>query len=176
MALGAAANETGQFVFFIESGDLAGGVDGVIPEPGGVAVGVKDEGALAVHGFEAVSVEFGLLFTDGGVGGGFFGFDDGEGFAVVAPENVVGVANPFGIGHAGNFIFPVAFLVEGPSGALQVEVDEIVAGFGFGVVVGVGLLFVGGSNFGELLLEGLEFGVELVAFLLLFEGVFVLFC
>nr|WP_262562304.1 hypothetical protein [Acaryochloris sp. CCMEE 5410] len=49
-------------------------------------------------------------------------------------------------------VFSIAFLVEGPSGAFQVEVDEVVAGFGFSVVVGVGLLFVGGADFGELLL------------------------
>ena len=48
------------------------------------------------------------------------------------------------------------------------------AGFGFGVVVGVGLLFVSGADVGNFLLERLNFGVEFVFFLLLFEGGFVL--
>ncbi len=47
----------------------------------------------------------------GGVAAGPLGFDEGEGFAVVAPEDVIDVAGAGGVGHAGDFEFAVAWLI-----------------------------------------------------------------
>ena len=128
-----------------------------------------------MHLFEGVGVEFGLLLALLRVGGRPLGFDHGERLAVVAPEDVVGVSDALVVGHGGDFVFGVARLVEGPSGALEVHVDQVAARFGFGVVVGVGPGFAVGADVGDLFAQGLEFGVEFVVFALLFEGGGVLF-
>lgn len=70
---------------------------------------------------------------------GAFGFDNGEGVAVVAPEDVVDVAFAAGVcgdGHSGDFDFGGVGGAGVPACFAQEDVDEVFAGFGFvGVVV-----------------------------------------
>jgi len=75
--------------FGIEAEDGARGLAGV-PNFDVVAVGGEDDGALGEFGFEGVGVRGGLGAASGKIFGGAFGFDDGQGLAVVIPEDVVG--------------------------------------------------------------------------------------
>jgi hypothetical protein len=104
-----------------------------------------------------------LLLTDLGVSAGAFGFDQGEGFAVVAPEDVIDKAAARGAGHSsdGEFAFDATGLgAECPAGFFEQEVDEVIAGLGFGVVVGVGLGLGGGFGDRYFLAELFEFGFD----------------
>lgn len=57
-----------------------------------VAVGDEDDGARAGFAFERVGVDACLVESVGGGAAGSFRFDEGEGFAVFAPEHVVDAA------------------------------------------------------------------------------------
>ena len=138
-----------------------------------VAVGVEDDGALAVHRFQAVGVELGLLFALVGVDAGAFGLDQGQGQAVVAPEDVVDVADAAAEGHAGDLVLGHVGAVGVPAGFAQQNVDEAAAGFGFGVVVGVGDGFVGRFLGGDLGLQSGELGLQRFVFALLLAQGFV---
>ena len=73
--------------------------------------------------------------------------------------------------HAGHFEFLVALLIERPAGALEFEIDEVVAGLRLRVIVGVRLFLRCGLGCREVGAEDLEFGIERVLFLLALEGV-----
>jgi hypothetical protein len=90
---------------------------------------------------------------------------------IIAPQHIIDIALAGLVRHAAHFEFLVALLIEQPSGALEFEVDEIVAGFRFRVVVGIRLLLRCGLCFGELGAEDLEFGIERIFFLLALERV-----
>ena len=109
---------------------------------------------------QAISVKFGLLLADAGVAPRALGLYETERFAVVAPEDVVHETLARGIGYPTDLELAVAVLIERPTGFLKQQVDEVVAGLGFGVVVRVrlrGSFFLG---FGYLGPQALEFLVE----------------
>jgi hypothetical protein len=166
---GAALDEEIQFRLFKEACDGAGRVLSIVPKPVFVAVGVKDDGALSELFFEAIGVELRLLLADAGVAFGAFGFDDGEGFAVAAPEDVIDKAifttarRALSVGHAGDGEFAITGFVERPACFAEKEVNEGVAGFGFGIVVGIGAGFGGAADFGNFCAETLEFFIKGVA-------------
>jgi len=94
------------------------------------------------------------------VAGRALGLDQAERLAVGTPQHVVDVAC-LAAGHPVDGKLAVAGFVEGPAGFEQVGVDELGAGGGFVVVVGVrfGLIgFLYGSEFGagfcQLLFQG----------------------
>ena len=74
--------------------------------------------------------------------------------------------------HPGHFEFLVALLIERPTGALEFEIDEIVAGLRFRIVVGVRLCLRCDLCFREVGAEEVEFGIERVFLLLALEGLF----
>ena len=125
-----------------------------------VAVGVEDDRPLAELLLQAIGVELGLLLADARVAPGALGLDQPERLAVVAPEHVVDEALALVVGHAGDFELAVARLVERPAGFLQQQVDEVVAGLGFGVVVRVGLRGGGLLRRGDLGAQALQLLVE----------------
>ena len=125
-----------------------------------VAVGEEDDRAAAVLFLEAVGVELGLLLAGLRIFLRALGLDDGEGSAVVAPEDVVHKAFALVRGHADDAVFAVALLVERPAGLGEHEVDEVIAGFGFRVVVRVGFGGVGALDGGDLFADAAKFFIE----------------
>lgn len=85
-----------QFVFLVEPLHLAGRIVQIIPGPGFVAVGKENERTLPLHTFQTVSIQLGLLLADAGVLPGPLGFDHRQRQAVVAPQDVIDKAPPFG--------------------------------------------------------------------------------
>jgi hypothetical protein len=75
------------------------------------------------------------VLTCVGAGGGAFGFHQGQGFAVVAPQHIVHIAFAAVVGHSLHFDFGGSRLLGVPSGFLQSQIDEVAAGVGFVVVV-----------------------------------------
>ena len=141
-----------QFRLLVESLHRARRVARIIPEPLLVAVGVKDHRPPAESGLQTVGIEFRLLLPHPGVSLGPLGLHQCQGDAVIPPEDVIDEPFPFGYAqgpllvaersrspHAGYFIFPVPFLVQGPAGLLEEQIDEVIPGFGFGIVVTVRL-------------------------------------
>lgn len=150
----AALDEPGEFVLGVEALDDAGWVVLVVPKPGGVAVGVEDEGPLPVHFFQTVGVEFGLLAALAGVAGGLFGFDEGQRAAIVSPEYVIYVAFPLAVGHPGDFVFGDVLALRVPARFAQEHVNQVFAGLSFGVGVGDVDAGVGDFGLGDLCLQG----------------------
>ena len=115
-----------------------------------VAVGVKDYRPLAELFLQAVGVQLRLLLTDSRVALRPFRLDQAERLAVVAPQDVIDKAFARVVGHAGDGKFPVLRIGERPARFLQQQIDEVVAGFGFRIVVIVGsrgVLLLGLSDF-----------------------------
>ncbi len=59
--------------------------------------------------FEAVSVEFGLVFAGNGIFARALGFDNGKRFAVVAIQHIVGITFSGTIRHTVHFDFDAGF-------------------------------------------------------------------
>ena len=73
-----------------------------------------------------------------GIDGGLLRLHHRQRLAVVAPQDVVGIADALLVGHASDFVFAVPFLIQRPAGALQSEVDDELAGLVLVPVVGLG--------------------------------------
>ena len=143
-----------QLVPGVKSLHLARRVELVIPQADGVAVGVEDDGTLAVHLFQGVGVQFGLLFAPLFVHAGLFGFDDGQRQAISPPQHIVGKAKALAVGHGFHALLNCRHLrnrvsqrnpVSGafknhPPRFPQQDVNEDLACFRFGVAV---ILIVG---------------------------------
>lgn len=104
-SVGAAVDEELKFVCGIESLDQSRRVVGVVPYPCFVAVGIEDNRALACFLFQAVGIEFGLVLPFAGIFFRSFGFDQGKGEVVGAPQDVIDDSGLAFIGHAVDLIF-----------------------------------------------------------------------
>ena len=123
---------------------------GIVPQPGGVAVSVEDDGALAVHFLQAVGVQFGLLFPARGVNAGALGFHQTEREAIIAPEDVIHVPHAAAKGHSGDGILGDVGRLRVPTRFPQHHVNDARACFRFRVVVRVGDGLIGRFVRGEL--------------------------
>lgn len=74
----------------------------VVPEPGMVAVGIEDQRPLALHLLQAICVQLGLLLADVRVLQRALGLNDGQRFAVSAPEHVIDEALALLVRHPGD--------------------------------------------------------------------------
>ena len=121
------------YVGFGEDGaDLSWRCCQVVPEVGFESVGVEHDGPSAVFSFEAVGVEFALLFSDVWVFAGFLCFDDCKGFSVFSEEDVVGKSGlSVNAGHGVHFEFVKPVLFKFPALVFEVDVDVFFAGFEF---------------------------------------------
>ena len=141
-ATAAALNQQLQLLFLEEALHRTRWVAGIVPNPMLVAVGIKNNGALAVLGLQAIGIQLGLLLAHGGVLAGALGFYQCQGFAVIAPQHIVHKALALIVWHAAHFNLEVLG-IELPASLFEQQVDEVVAGLRFGIVVGVGLGGVG---------------------------------
>ena len=91
---------------------------------------------------------------------GGFGLDHGEWQAIIAPQHVVDETLARAGLHAGNGVFGDVRCVGFPAGFAQQQIDEMVAGLGFGVIVGVRQGGVGCARGGDFGLEALYFRVQ----------------
>ena len=98
---------------------------------------------------------------------GLLGFNHCEWFAIVTPEDIVGVANAWAIGHAFDFILPVLWPIEFPPRTEQFHINQSSTGFVFVPVVVVGDAIV-------LCLDRCKFRSEFLQFGLGFFGLFFL--
>ncbi|HZK48152.1 MAG TPA: ABC transporter ATP-binding protein [Thermoleophilia bacterium] len=74
---------------------------------------------------QAVGVELRLLLPHHHrIDGGLLCLHHRQRFAVVAPQDVVGITNARFVRHARDFVFTILHLIERPTGALQGEVDD----------------------------------------------------
>jgi len=115
LAGGATLDQELELGLLVEALGLPRRVERVVPDPVVVAVRVEDHRTAAVLLLEAVGVQLGLTLA------------------------VVDEALALLVRHAGDRQLTVACLVERPAGLLQEQVDEVVAGLGFGVVVRIWL-------------------------------------
>ena len=149
-AAAAALNQQLQFLLFEEALHCARRVAGVVPDPVFVTVGIKNDGPLAVLRLQAIGIQFCLLLPYRRILAGALGLHQRQWFAIVAPQHIVDEADALVVGHAADFDFNVQ-PGQLPACLFEQQVDEVIAGLGFGVIVRVGLggigLF-GGSNFG----------------------------
>ena len=107
LAAGAALNQQFQLRLLEEALNGAGRIAGVVPQPVLVAIGIEDDRALAVLGFQAVGIELGLLLPDPGVLRGALGFNQRQRLAVIAPQHVIDEALALVVGHAADFDFKI---------------------------------------------------------------------
>ena len=140
----------------------------IIPDPGLVAVGVVDDGSLTVHLLQAIGVEFCLLLTFARIDRGLLRLDHRQRLAVIAPQHVIGVSHPGRVGHADHFVFPVSFIIEGPAGPVQRQVDDECTGGRFAVFVGFGNRCILGLVGGEFFAQRCQLGIGLLELLFLF--------
>ena len=136
--MGSAMDQGCQLVLLVEPGDVAGWIGQIVPKAGLVTVGVEDDRTLAVHRLKAVGIELRLLLPDVRIDGGLLRLHHRQRLAVVSPEDVVGIADARGVRHARHLVFTVPFPVQTPTGALQIEIDDELAGLVLVPVVGVG--------------------------------------
>ncbi len=97
----------------------------------------KDDGTLAELPLQTIGVEFRLLLAHAGIALGALRLDQSKGLAVIAPEDVINEDLALLVGHADDRVLAVLLLVQGPSGFFEEQVDEVVSGFGLGVVEGI---------------------------------------
>jgi hypothetical protein len=99
-----------------------------------------------------------------GIAAGAFGFDKGEGLTVVAPEDVIDEAGAGVVGHSDNWKLSLGSAPltdrEFPACFFKKEVNEVVAGLGFGIVVSIDLGDLGGFGLGDFDAELLKLGIE----------------
>jgi hypothetical protein len=136
---GTPLDEKLQLFLLVESLHLSGRVVRVVPQPVVIAVGVEDHRPPVEPRLHAVGVKLRLLLADPRVPPGALGFHQGERLAVVSPEDVIDESLPRGVGHAADFELPVLGRSECPSRFPKQEVNEMIAGFRLGIVVGIRL-------------------------------------
>ena len=108
-----------------------------MPHPDIVAVGVKDDGALSEHFFEAIGVELGLGASGFGIARGAFGLDNAEWFSVRPPQDVIGFPLPTGRGlmvdrdFLADLITRRTIFADCPTGIGQGSIDKTAARGGF---------------------------------------------
>jgi len=159
LATAAALNQQLQLLFLEEALHRTRWVTGIVPNPVLVAIGIKDDGALAVLGLQAIGIQLGLLLAHGGVLAGALGFYQCQGFAVIAPQHIVHKALALIVWHAADFNLKVLG-IQLPASFFEQQVDEVVAGLFFGIVVGVGLGGVGLFGGGHLQAQLYQFIVQ----------------
>ena len=147
---GTPLDEKFQLFLLVESLHLSGRVVRVVPQPVVIAVGVEDHRPPAEPRLQTVGVELRLLLADPRVPLGALGFHQGERLAVVSPEDVIDESLPLGVGHAADLELPVLGRSECPARFPKQEVNEMIACFRFGIVVGVRLGKTGFSDRGHL--------------------------
>ena len=162
-SLGSAMDQGCQLVLLVEPGDVAGGIGEVVPQAGLVAVGVEDDRTLAVHRLQAVRIELRLLLPDFRIDGGLLRLHHRQRLAVVSPEDVVGIADARLGRHARHFVFTVLFPVQRPTGALQIEIDDELAGLVLVPVVGLGDTLVLRLDGREAFTQRFQFALDLLA-------------
>ena len=160
LAIVSPANQGFEFGLLEKARDLAWGVGRVVPDLGRVAIGVEDHRPLAVHCFKAIGIKLGLLLALGLVHCCPLGFDNGQWFAIIAPEHVVGIAHLVGVGHASDFVLAITRLVERPANAIEFDIDETLAGLVLVPVVGFRDLRVLCLDCFKLCLNLLEFAFD----------------
>ena len=131
-------NQQVQFVLLVKALNAPRRIVRVIPHPMVVAVGVENDRTLAEHGLKAIGIKFRLLLPDARITPSPFRLDDRQRFPVIAPQNVVYIADALVVGHPRNLELTVTLLIQRPARLFQQQVDEIVASLGFGIVVIVG--------------------------------------
>jgi len=117
----------------------------VVPDPVIVAIGIENHRPLAELPLKAIGVQLGLVLAHARITARALGFDQPQRFSVVAPQHIIDEALAGIVGHAGNRKLAVTHMVQRPACFLQQQVDEVIAGLGFGIVVvirarGCGLL------------------------------------
>lgn len=130
--------------------DRAGRVTGIVPDPVLIAVGIEDDRPAAVHGLQAVRIEFGLLPAHPRVALGALGLDDRQRPAVRAPKDIVDKALARVVRHPGDRKLPVPYLIQRPAGLAQQQVDEDIPRLRLVVVVVVRDRLVGLLGGGDL--------------------------
>jgi RNase P/RNase MRP subunit p29 len=139
LATGAPLDRQLQLRLLVEALDRAGRIVRVVPQPMVVAVGIEDQRALTELLLQAIGVELRLLLSNARIAPRSLCLDESQGLAIVAPEHVVHEALALLVGHASHFELAIARLVKRPARLPEQQVDEVVASFGFGVVMRVGL-------------------------------------
>ena len=160
LAAGAALDHQRQLGLVVEPLHRTRRVENVVPDPVLIAVGAEDHRPLAVLGFQAIGIQLGLLLAHFGALLRALGFHQRQRLAVVAPQHVVHEALALLVGHAGDLDLEVLLRVELPAGLLEQQVDEVVAGLCFGIVVGVGLGGVGLLGGGHGLAQPGQLGIQ----------------
>ena len=131
-------NKGGQFVLLVETSNDARRIGEVVPHQGLVAISVENDRALAVHGFQTVSIKLRLLLPYLWVNGSLLRLHHCRRLPVIAPQDIVCVTDTLLIGHTGNFVLAVVRLIQWPTCPLQGEVDDEPSGFFLVPVVGLG--------------------------------------
>ena len=139
LARGAPLDEQFKLGLLVETLHLPGRIPSVVPQPVLVAIGIEDHRALAEARLQAIRVQLGLLLSCARIPPRALGLHQRQGFAVVAPQDVVDKTFALVVGHAGDFELAVARLRKRPTSFLEQQVDESIARLGLGVVVRVGL-------------------------------------
>ena len=155
-AAAAPLNHQRQFRLFEETLHRTRRIAHIVPQPMLIAIGAEDDGALAVPCFKAIGVELGLLLAGLGILLRAFGFNQRQRLAVITPQHVIDKAFALVVGHAADFNLEIPLRIEVPAGFLEQQVDEVIAGFGFGIIVGVRLGGVGFPGGGEFFTQRLE--------------------
>ena len=156
----AAMDEQFEFRLLVESLYLAWRVVHIIPQPVLIAVRVEDHRPLAELPFQAIGIELRLLLANARTHPGTLGLDQSQWLAVVPPQHIVDKTPVLLIGHAGDLEFPVAGLIQRPTGLLEQQVDEIIAGLCFRVIMGIRLRggrLLGGADLGA---QALQFRIQ----------------
>ncbi len=153
LTVGPPVQQRRQLVLLVEAGDGPRRVGLVVPQVGLVPVRVVDDGTLAVHRLQAIGVELGLLSALLRIDGGLLRLHHSQRLPVVAPEDVIGVADPRRVRHARDRVLTVVLLVERPASPLQGEVDDQPAGRALVPVMGLGDRLVLGLDGRELLTQ-----------------------
>lgn len=100
-----------------------------------ISIRIENDRPAFELGFQTIGIEFGLLLANARVPAGLFRFDQGQGQPVVTPQDVINISLAPLIGHACELEFQVLLLIEGPSRLFQKQINEIVPGLRFRIVV-----------------------------------------
>ena len=96
------------------------------------------------------------MLTDASIMFGAFGFNHGQRFSMVAPQDVVEVAKPLIVRHSRDFKLTISCLIQWPASFLQQKINEVIAGLRFRIVMGIRFRtdrFPSRSHFGPQLLQ-----------------------
>src|ERR1043166_75861 len=113
--LAASLDQQFKLIALVKTLHLTWWVIQIVPKPGLVAVGVKDQRPLFEFRFQTIRIEFCLLPANACILFSAFSLNYGERQTIQAPEHIINEAFAFFVRHSADWIFAIFGVIERPT-------------------------------------------------------------